>query len=66
MRAGVLTAFFKEIDKGDVEVVGGKGANLGEMTRAGIPAAIDISGIFLVTMAPVPIMAPFPIINVGS
>src|SRR3989344_7659127 len=37
MRAGVLTAFFKEIDKGDVEVVGGKGANLGEMTRAGFP-----------------------------
>ena len=37
MRAGVLTAFFKEIDKGDVEVVGGKGANLGEMTLAGFP-----------------------------
>ena len=37
MRAGVLTAFFKEIDKGDGELVGGKGANLGEMTRAGFP-----------------------------
>lgn len=30
-------AWFKDIDKGDGEVVGGKGANLGEMTRAGFP-----------------------------
>lgn len=29
--------WFKEIDKDDVEVVGGKGANLGEMTQAGFP-----------------------------
>lgn len=37
MQAGVVTAFFKDIDKGDVELVGGKGANLGEMTSAGFP-----------------------------
>jgi pyruvate,water dikinase len=29
--------FFKEIDKNDIPIVGGKGANLGEMTQAGIP-----------------------------
>jgi len=29
--------WFKEIDKDDVPLVGGKGANLGEMTQAGIP-----------------------------
>lgn len=29
--------WFKDIDKGDGETVGGKGANLGEMTRAGFP-----------------------------
>ena len=28
---------FQDITKKDVETVGGKGANLGEMTRAGIP-----------------------------
>jgi len=28
---------FRDIDKGDTELVGGKGANLGEMTRAGFP-----------------------------
>ncbi len=28
--------WFKDIDKGDVDSVGGKGANLGELTRAGI------------------------------
>ncbi|MFH1470668.1 MAG: PEP/pyruvate-binding domain-containing protein, partial [Candidatus Micrarchaeota archaeon] len=28
---------FKEVDKGSVAVVGGKGANLGEMTKAGLP-----------------------------
>ena len=29
--------WFKEVNKGDVAVVGGKGANLGEMTQADIP-----------------------------
>ncbi|MFC1899097.1 phosphoenolpyruvate synthase [Chloroflexota bacterium] len=29
--------WFKEVGKGDVGIVGGKGANLGEMTNAGIP-----------------------------
>ena len=29
--------WFKDVDKGDVAVVGGKGANLGEMTKAGFP-----------------------------
>jgi len=28
---------FNEVGKGDVNTVGGKGANLGEMTHAGIP-----------------------------
>lgn len=28
---------FKEVDKGSVAIVGGKGANLGEMTKAGLP-----------------------------
>ena len=28
---------FKDIDREDIELVGGKGANLGEMTRAGFP-----------------------------
>ncbi len=32
-----LVAFFKDIDKHDVALVGGKGANLGEMTQAGFP-----------------------------
>ena len=32
-----LTVFFKEIDKGDIGLVGGKGANLGEMANAGFP-----------------------------
>lgn len=30
-------AFFNEIDKKDLPLVGGKGANLGEMTQAGFP-----------------------------
>ena len=30
-------AWFDEIDKNDIALVGGKGANLGEMTRAGFP-----------------------------
>ncbi len=29
--------WFKEVDKEDIPLVGGKGANLGEMTRAGFP-----------------------------
>src|SRR3989339_850399 len=29
--------FFKDIDKEDLSLVGGKGANLGEMTKAGFP-----------------------------
>ena len=32
-----LIAFFKDIDKNDLSLVGGKGANLGEMTQAGFP-----------------------------
>jgi pyruvate, water dikinase len=32
-----LVAFFKDIDKSDLPLVGGKGANLGEMTQAGFP-----------------------------
>ncbi len=37
--------WFDEITKGDVGIAGGKGANLGEMTRAGFP----IPGGFIVT-----------------
>ncbi len=29
--------WFKEVDKQDIKIVGGKGANLGEMTKIGIP-----------------------------
>ncbi|MDO8616603.1 MAG: phosphoenolpyruvate synthase [Dehalococcoidia bacterium] len=32
-----LVAWFSEVDKDDVGLVGGKGANLGELTKAGIP-----------------------------
>jgi pyruvate,water dikinase len=32
-----LVVFFNHIDKEDVSIVGGKGANLGEMTQAGFP-----------------------------
>jgi pyruvate,water dikinase len=32
-----IVSFFKDIDKYDVPLVGGKGANLGEMTKAGFP-----------------------------
>ncbi|HEX8965712.1 MAG TPA: phosphoenolpyruvate synthase [Patescibacteria group bacterium] len=32
-----LVLWFKDVGKEDVELVGGKGANLGEMTRAGFP-----------------------------
>lgn len=38
--------WFKEIDKGDLPLVGGKGANLGEMTQLGIP----VPGGFVVTV----------------
>ncbi len=31
-----IIAWFKEVDKNDIPLVGGKGANLGEMTQAGI------------------------------
>lgn len=33
----VFTSIFKELGKDDASVAGGKGASLGEMTRAGIP-----------------------------
>lgn len=37
MTAKPLVAFFKDIDKNDLPLVGGKGANLGEMWKAGFP-----------------------------
>jgi len=38
MRTGLKTiVWFKEVTKNDIPLVGGKGANLGEMTNAGIP-----------------------------
>lgn len=37
MTAPKLVLWFKEIDKDDIAEVGGKGANLGEMTKAGFP-----------------------------
>lgn len=37
MSAQPLVVFFKDIDKHDTPLVGGKGANLGEMTKAGFP-----------------------------
>lgn len=37
MSAQPLVVFFKDIDKNDVSLVGGKGANLGEMVKAGFP-----------------------------
>jgi pyruvate,water dikinase len=36
-RNNVLTLTFKEINKGDIPLVGGKGANLGEMYNSGFP-----------------------------
>ncbi|OGM32796.1 hypothetical protein A2803_05605 [Candidatus Woesebacteria bacterium RIFCSPHIGHO2_01_FULL_44_21] len=43
-----IIVFFKEIDKHDIPIVGGKGANLGEMTQAGFPVpngfAITVEG----------------------
>ena len=29
--------WFKDVDKGDIAIVGGKGANLGELTKIGAP-----------------------------
>ncbi len=37
MSAHPIIAFFKDIDKNDTPLVGGKCANLGEMTQAGFP-----------------------------
>ncbi len=37
MREGRQVVWFNEVTKGDVALVGGKGANLGELTRANIP-----------------------------
>lgn len=40
--------FFNQIDKNDIPLVGGKGANLGEMTKAGFPVpngfAVTVAG----------------------
>lgn len=40
-------AWFREVDKEDIPLVGGKGANLGEMTKAGFPVPPG----FVVTVA---------------
>ena len=40
-----FTAWFEEITKDDINLAGGKGANLGEMVHAGIP----VPGGFIVT-----------------
>ena len=46
MKQGIkVVAWFDEVTKGDVPLVGGKGANLGEMFHAGIP----VPGGFIVT-----------------
>jgi pyruvate,water dikinase len=37
MSAQPIVSFFKDLDKHDTPLVGGKGANLGEMTKAGFP-----------------------------
>ncbi|MDP2743847.1 MAG: PEP/pyruvate-binding domain-containing protein, partial [Dehalococcoidia bacterium] len=34
---GKLIAWFSEVGQGDIALAGGKGANLGEMSRAGMP-----------------------------
>lgn len=46
MSAQPLVVSFNEIDKHDLALVGGKGANLGEMTKAGFP----VPGGFAVTV----------------
>src|SRR5690606_22648614 len=53
-----FVAWFEDVDRADVERVGGKGANLGELTRAGFPVppgfvvtaeaylhALDVAGV---------------------
>ena len=40
-------AWFKDVTKEDIPLVGGKGANLGEMTRAGFPVPTG----FIITSA---------------
>ncbi len=37
MKNTALTLQFNQIDKNDIPLVGGKGANLGEMIQAGLP-----------------------------
>ncbi|MEK7202046.1 MAG: phosphoenolpyruvate synthase [Patescibacteria group bacterium] len=37
MAGGKLLVWFAEVGKGDIALVGGKGANLGEMTKASLP-----------------------------
>lgn len=37
MMAPKFVVWFNEVDKEDIDIVGGKGANLGEMTKAGFP-----------------------------
>ncbi|MHC1600752.1 MAG: PEP/pyruvate-binding domain-containing protein, partial [Candidatus Nezhaarchaeales archaeon] len=37
MRNKAYVLWFEEIDKNDLPLVGGKSANLGELTKAGIP-----------------------------
>ena len=46
-RACDFVLWFDEIDRDDIALVGGKGANLGEMTKAGFP----VPGGFVVTAA---------------
>ena len=47
MKQGIkVVAWFDEVTKADIPLVGGKGANLGEMFRAGIP----VPGGFIVTV----------------
>lgn len=36
-KSSAYVVWFRDVDKEDVELVGGKGANLGEMTKAGFP-----------------------------
>src|SRR3989304_736794 len=40
---GPFVAFFKDIDKHDLPLVGGKGANLGEMVKAGFPVPLGFA-----------------------
>jgi len=45
MLSNKLVVWFNEVSKEDVGLVGGKGANLGEMVRAGFP----VPGGFIIT-----------------